>query len=141
MRISGDKLKTQTYCEIFELGDQIDDEQDAEKAEELRQKAAKLEEALGPEFVALVSSLRGIDPNSQRRSRNQFDIRSARRIVWDGLKDELAYVRLWAHSGHPNTFKRCPPSGQSGNVDTEIPTPISAFFLIVASPHAISGGA
>jgi hypothetical protein len=39
-----------TNCEIFELGDQIDDEQDAEKAEELRQKAAKLEEALGPEF-------------------------------------------------------------------------------------------
>jgi len=68
MRISGDKLKTQTYCEIFELGDQIDDEQDAEKAEELRQKAAKLEEALGPEFVALVSSLRGIDPNSQDAS-------------------------------------------------------------------------
>jgi len=40
-------------------------EQDSEKAEELRQKAAKLEEALGPEFIALVSSLRGIDPNSQ----------------------------------------------------------------------------
>jgi hypothetical protein len=63
--ISGDKFKTQTYCEIVELGDQIDDEQNSEKAEELRQKAAKLEEALGPEFMALVSSLKGIDPNSQ----------------------------------------------------------------------------
>jgi hypothetical protein len=63
--ISGDKLKTQNYCEIVELGDQIDGEPDSTKAEELRQKAAKLEETLGPEFIALVSSLKDIDPNSQ----------------------------------------------------------------------------
>ena len=58
-------LKSRLIVEIVELGDQIHDEHDAEKAEELRQKAAKLEEALGPEFVALVSSLKGVDPNSQ----------------------------------------------------------------------------
>jgi hypothetical protein len=63
--ISGDEFKTQAYCEIVELGDQINDEPDATKAEELRQKAAKLEEALGPEFIALVSSLKGVNPNSQ----------------------------------------------------------------------------
>jgi len=63
--ISGDDFKTQAYCEIVELGDQINDEQDATKAEELRHKAAKLEEALGPEFIALVSSLKGVNPNSQ----------------------------------------------------------------------------
>jgi len=63
--ISGDDFKTQAYCEIVELGDQINDEKDATKAEELRHKAAKLEEALGPEFIALVSSLKGVNPNSQ----------------------------------------------------------------------------
>jgi hypothetical protein len=63
--ISGDEFKIQAYCEIVELGDQINDEQDATKAGELRQKAVKLEEALGPEFIALVSSLKGVNPNSQ----------------------------------------------------------------------------
>jgi hypothetical protein len=63
--ISGDEFKTQAYCEIVELGGQIGDEQDATKAEELRQKATKLEEALGPEFIALVSSLKGVNPNSR----------------------------------------------------------------------------
>jgi len=63
--ISGDEFKIRAYCEIVELGDQINDEQDATKAGELRQKAVKLEEALGPEFIALVSSLKGVNPNSQ----------------------------------------------------------------------------
>jgi len=71
--ISGDRLKTQTYCEIVELRDQIDDEQDSEKAEELRQKAAKLEEALGPEFVALVSSLKDIDSQDAQEISAIFD--------------------------------------------------------------------
>jgi len=63
--ISGDEFKTQAYCEIMELGDQINDEQNATKAEELRQKVTKLEEALGPEFISLVGSLKGVNPNSQ----------------------------------------------------------------------------
>jgi hypothetical protein len=63
--ISGDKLKTQTYCEIVELGDEIDEEQGSSKAEELSQKADKLVEKLGPEYMALVSKLKDIDPNSQ----------------------------------------------------------------------------
>src|SRR5262245_19578389 len=42
--ISGDKLKTQTYCEIVELDDEIDEEQDSSKAEELSQKVDKLVE-------------------------------------------------------------------------------------------------
>jgi hypothetical protein len=63
--ISGDKLKTQTYCEIAELSDQIDQEEDPTKAEELSQKRDQLERKLGSEFVALVGGLKDIDPNSQ----------------------------------------------------------------------------
>jgi hypothetical protein len=63
--ISGDKLQTQTYCEIAELSDQIDQEEDPTKAEELSQKRDQLEGKLGPEFVALVGGLKDIDPNSQ----------------------------------------------------------------------------
>ena len=63
--ISGDKLKTQTYCEIVELDDEIDEEHGSPKAEELSQKVDKLVEKLGPEYIALVSALKDIDPNSQ----------------------------------------------------------------------------
>src|SRR5215831_5148528 len=63
--VSGNKLKIQTYCEIVELSDQIDEEQGSSKAEELSQKVDKLVEKLGPEYIALVSNLKDIDPNSQ----------------------------------------------------------------------------
>jgi hypothetical protein len=63
--ISGDKLKTQTYCEIAELSDQIDEEENPTKAEELSHRVNKLEEKLGPEYLALVGGLKDIDPNSQ----------------------------------------------------------------------------
>jgi hypothetical protein len=63
--ISGDKPKTQTYCEIAELSDQIDEEENPTKAKELSHKVNKLEEKLGPEYLALVGGLKDIDPNSQ----------------------------------------------------------------------------
>jgi hypothetical protein len=66
--ISGDKSKMQTYCEIADLGDQVDQavqEQDTKKAEELSQKMNELGEKLGPEFVALADGLKNMDPNSQ----------------------------------------------------------------------------
>ena len=63
--IRGDKLKTQIYCEILDLRDQIDDEQGSSRAKELSQKVDELMEKLGPEYIALVSGLKDIDPNSQ----------------------------------------------------------------------------
>ena len=65
---SGDKQKTQTYCEFADLSDQIDQanrEQDTEKTEELSQKVDKLGRKLGPEFVGLADALKNMDPNSQ----------------------------------------------------------------------------
>lgn len=63
--ISRDKLKTQTYCEIAELNDQIDQEENPAKAEELSQKIDNLEGKLGPDFMALVHRLSDIDPDSR----------------------------------------------------------------------------
>ena len=66
--ISSDKLKIQTYCEIADLNDEIDQanqNQDTKKVEELSLKADELEKKLGPEISALVDSLKDVDPNSQ----------------------------------------------------------------------------
>jgi len=66
--VSGDKLKIQTYCEILDLHDQIDDanlNQDTKKATELSEQADELEKKLGPEFSTLAGNLKDIDPNSQ----------------------------------------------------------------------------
>jgi hypothetical protein len=65
--ISGDKAKTQTYCQINDLGGQIgeaNEEQDNKKAEALSRKVSELEKKLGPEYVALVNGLTDVDPNS-----------------------------------------------------------------------------
>ncbi len=58
--ISGDKAKTQTYCQIAKIGEQVDQaarEKDRKKAEELVQKINELEKQLGPEYLALVDAL------------------------------------------------------------------------------------
>ena len=65
--ISGDKAKTQTYCQITDLGGQIgeaNEEQDNKKAEALSRKVSELEKKLGPEYIALISGLKDVDPNS-----------------------------------------------------------------------------
>jgi len=62
--ISRDKLKTQTYCQILELSDQIDQDENPANTDELAQKIDNLEGKLGPEFMAFVHDLSTIDPNS-----------------------------------------------------------------------------
>jgi len=67
--ISGDKAKTQTYCEILKLTEQIQqayEKKDDKMADELSQKIDKLEETLGPEFVALMDGLQDIDPEKDK---------------------------------------------------------------------------
>jgi predicted transcriptional regulator len=63
--ISGDKAKTQTYCEIADIDEQIDREKDSKKAEALFQKMIELEKQLGPEYLALVEATKDVDPNSK----------------------------------------------------------------------------
>ena len=66
--IKGDKAKTQTYCQIADLADQIDKAiqvKDTKKAEELAQKLNEMEKNLGPEYLAPVDELRNVDLTSK----------------------------------------------------------------------------
>jgi hypothetical protein len=66
--ISGDKAKAQTYCDIGKLGSQIEDaeqKQDMNKIDELNKKMGEMATKLGPEYVALMTRLEDIDPNSK----------------------------------------------------------------------------
>ncbi|HYC18756.1 MAG TPA: hypothetical protein VEC94_16245 [Pseudolabrys sp.] len=66
--ISSDKAKTQTYCDIGKLGDQIEEaeqKKDLKRIDELNQKMEELATKLGPDYVALMGGLQDIDPNSK----------------------------------------------------------------------------
>src|SRR5262247_3646583 len=66
--ISADKAKTQTYCDIGKLGSQVEDaeqKQDMNKIDELNKKMGEMATKLGPEYVALMTRLEDIDPNSK----------------------------------------------------------------------------
>jgi|SRR6476646_7446945 peptidoglycan hydrolase CwlO-like protein len=66
--ISSDKAKTQTYCDMGKVGDQIEEaeqKKDMKKIDELNQKIEELATKLGPEYVALMGGLQDIDPNSK----------------------------------------------------------------------------
>ena len=74
--ISGDKAKTQIYCDIGKLGGQIEDaeqKKDMNKIDELNKRMDEMATKLGPDYVALMNSLEDIDPNSKEAN----DISSA----------------------------------------------------------------
>jgi len=58
--IGGDKAKVQTYCQIANVGEQMNQAvqaKDKKKFDELARKLPELEKNLGPEYLALVESL------------------------------------------------------------------------------------
>ncbi|MFY9882448.1 MAG: hypothetical protein WAK39_24095 [Pseudolabrys sp.] len=66
--ISTDKAKTQTYCDIGKLGDEIEEaeqKKDLKRIDELNRKMDELATKLGPEYVALMGDLQDIDPSSK----------------------------------------------------------------------------
>jgi hypothetical protein len=66
--ISGDKAKTQTYCQILDLSDELDQadqQKDREKAGQLSQRINELQKTLGPEYLALLKATEQVDPNSK----------------------------------------------------------------------------
>ena len=66
--ISGDKTKTETYCDIGKLSQQIEEAEqknDMKKIDELNKKMDELATKLGPEYVALMGELEDIDPSSK----------------------------------------------------------------------------
>ena len=62
--ISGNKAKTQIYCDITKLVEQIT-EGDENETDGLYQKIDELAKKLGPEYAALVDGLQDIDPESK----------------------------------------------------------------------------
>ena len=66
--IGSDKAKIQTYCQINDLTEQLDQavqEKDSQKATTLVKKIAELNKKMGPEFAALVDIEKHVDLNSQ----------------------------------------------------------------------------
>ena len=66
--IRGDKAKTQIYCDIGKLGEEIaqaEQKKDTKKADELYRQMDELGTKLGPEYVAFMDGLEELDPNSQ----------------------------------------------------------------------------
>jgi hypothetical protein len=65
--IIGDKAKSQIYCDIVKLSEQIEetDPKDTKQTDELYQQVQKLATKLGPEYIALMDGLQDMDPESE----------------------------------------------------------------------------
>jgi hypothetical protein len=66
--IGSDKTKTQTYCQIQDLSEQLVQavgEKDRKKANALAGKIAELNKKMGPEFAALIDIEKHLDLNSR----------------------------------------------------------------------------
>jgi hypothetical protein len=66
--INGDKVKTEAFCQMRTLGEQIDQvtrDNDTKQSEALIQKINDFEKRLGTEYLALIDGLNEADPNSK----------------------------------------------------------------------------
>ena len=68
--IRSDKTKTQTYCEINKVSDQMNQaygKNDRKMLDDLSQKIERLEKVLGPEYIALMDGLQKLGPENKER--------------------------------------------------------------------------
>ena len=68
--IRSDKTKTQTYCEINKVSDQMNQaygKNDKKMVDDLSQKIERLEKVLGPEYIALMDGLQKLGPENKKR--------------------------------------------------------------------------
>ena len=68
--IRSDKAKTQTYCEINKVSDQMNQaygKNDKKTVDELSQKIERLEKILGPEYIALMDGLQKLGQENSKR--------------------------------------------------------------------------
>ena len=66
--ISADKAKTQIYCDMAKLGEQIDaadQKKDTKTVEALSKKMDEMSAKLGPEYVAHMDGVQTLDQNSK----------------------------------------------------------------------------
>jgi hypothetical protein len=76
--IGSDKTKTKTYCQITNLGEQMNEAvqaKDTKKAVELARKLPELQKNLGPEYLGLLESLRNanLTPKDGQEIVSMFD--------------------------------------------------------------------
>ncbi|MFZ0654273.1 MAG: hypothetical protein WAZ97_25865 [Pseudolabrys sp.] len=62
--IKGDRVKTETYCDMVKLGHEMA-AADEKKADELNQKMGELQKKLGPEYAALMDAFQDVDLGSE----------------------------------------------------------------------------
>jgi len=65
--ISGDKTKTQNYCDLGKLNEQMaqaEQKKDNKRLEALGKRADDLAQKIGPEYVKLMDALEQVDENS-----------------------------------------------------------------------------
>jgi 5'-3' exonuclease len=63
--ISSDKSKTQIYCDLVKVSNQIDQAEPNSNADQLYQQMDELSAKLGPEYIALIGELQDMDPDSE----------------------------------------------------------------------------
>jgi hypothetical protein len=63
--ISSNKSKTQTYCDLVKVSNQIDQADPNSNADQLYQRMDELSAKLGPEYIALIGELQDMDPDSE----------------------------------------------------------------------------
>jgi uncharacterized protein YlxW (UPF0749 family) len=67
--IRSDEAKTQTYCEINKISDQMNHaygKNDKETVDELSEKIDRLEKILGSEYIALMDGLQKLGPENKK---------------------------------------------------------------------------
>src|SRR5215472_263308 len=86
--IGSNKAKVQTYCQIDDLTEQLDQavqKRDTKTAKALVQRIAELNKKMGPEFAALVDIEKHVDLNSPD-GQEVASIVKPRRILWERVK-------------------------------------------------------
>lgn len=66
--IVADKAKSQKYCDLLKLNEQLDEaeqKKDNKKVDELSKQAEALMTQIGPDYVKLMDGLQGINPDSK----------------------------------------------------------------------------
>ena len=63
--ISSDKSKTQTYCNLVKVSNEIERAEPNSKADQLYQQMDELAAKLGPEYIELIGELQEMEPDSK----------------------------------------------------------------------------
>ena len=82
--ISSDKVKTQAYCNLQDLSEQMErayEQRNIKLADQLLKKIDTMEKTLGPEYVALIDRLELLDPENDKLSAEiMFELTALNRL-------------------------------------------------------------